>query len=67
MPAALFAAMALILNDGVIFLLKLYFQQTRPAVFLQEVLPGMLLSLAGVVLFFPLSWWIAKAGGDRNG
>lgn len=66
-PCALFAALALALCDGSIFLLKLYFMQTRLPVLTETVLPGLAASLAGVLIFFPVSWAIARIGGDTNG
>lgn len=66
-PCALFAALALALSDGMIFLLKLYFRQTQLPVFAETVLPGLAISLLSVVLFFPVSWGIAKIGGDSHG
>ncbi len=66
-PCALFAALALALADGTIFLLKLYFGETRPELFLARILPGLGISLMFTVIFFPLSWLIAKIGGDDRG
>ncbi len=67
LPCILFAALALLLSDGLSFLLKLYLGQTQPERFLTAALPGMALSLASVLAFFPLSYCIAKIGGERNG
>ena len=66
-PCALFAALALALCDGSIFLLKLYFRQTQLPVLTETVLPGLGLSLASVLLFFPVSWGIARIGGEGHG
>ena len=66
-PCALFAALALVLCEGTIFLLKLYFRQTQLAVFTEMVVPDLIASLASVLLFFPVSWGIARIGGDTNG
>ena len=66
-PCALFSALALVLCDGSIFLLKLYFRQTQLPVLTETVLPGFAFSLLSVLLFFPISWLIARIGGDANG
>lgn len=66
-PCALFAALTLVLCEGTIFLLKLYFRQTQLAGLTGTVLPGLLASLASVLFFFPISWGIARIGGDTNG
>ena len=65
-PCLLFCALALLLSDGAIFLLKLYFRQALPGMFVRQLLPRLGLSLASTLVFFPLSYAICRIGG-RNG
>jgi len=67
LPALLFGFAVLLLSDGAIFLLKLYFGSAQPETFLRFVLPGMGLSLASMAVFFPLSWLISRIGDESYG
>lgn len=66
-PCAMFAALALLLSDGSILLLKLYFTGARPAGIFAQTFAGLGLSLLSVATFFPLSYAISRIGGERHG
>ena len=66
-PCAMFAALALLLSDGSILLLKLYFTGARPAGLFAQTFAGLGLSLLSVAAFFPLSTAISRIGGERHG
>ncbi len=66
-PALLFAALVLILSDGVIYLLKLYFGSARLSQLFTSLLPGMGISLCSMLLAFPLSYRISRIGGETYG
>ena len=66
-PALLFGALVLILSDGVIFALKMYFGVAHLSQFYTSLLPGMGISLGSMFLAFPLSWKISRIGGEVYG
>ena len=64
-PAVLFSALGLLLSDGLIYVLKVFFSVSAGVQPLQ-VLAGMGLSLLSVLVFFPLCYAISRIGGEAR-